>query len=238
MAELTAWGTVAALLLVVNASSLPSSSHRWGLLLLGVACGWIFVTFRVVLVRAARLPWVGWASLVAGLLFVSVAYGLFRFHVPAVALVFLPAIVIAGLLSGFREALAAAGLATLAYWITSEIVAAPPGIVSVALHAGAFALSGAVAGLLARELGSHFRAEQEEHRLATVVRHRLLAVLDAVDEGIVFRDRGGALRMINQRAGELFDVRADDYLGEPAVALQRHIARLTEDPEGFMETFQ
>ncbi|MCA1703875.1 MAG: SpoIIE family protein phosphatase, partial [Actinobacteria bacterium] len=83
-----------------------------------------------------------------------------------------------------------------------------------------------------------YQGEREEHRLATAVRLRLLAVLDAVDEAIVFRDRQGIARVVNQRAGELFDIRPDDFLGEPVVELLRTIAKTTEDPEGFMETYQ
>ena len=101
-----------------------------------------------------------------------------------------------------------------------------------------FLLCGAVAGLLAGELRTHFRGEKREHQLATAVRHRLLAVLDAVDEAIVFRDRHGTARVINQRAGELFDLEPDAFLGEPVVELLRTVARLTEEPEDFMETFQ
>lgn len=238
VAELTSWGTVAALALVVVGAGLPSGTYRWGLLLLALLGAWIFVTFRIVFVQAAEARWAAWSSLLAGLGFAAVAYSLLRFHVPSIALVFLPVIVIVGLLRGLREALATAGLATAGYWLAGDIVAGPPGLVSVALHAGAFALSGSIAGLLARELGSHYRGEQEEHRLATAVRHRLLAVLDAVDEGVIFRDRNGVVRVINRRAGEFFDLRADDHLGEPANELLRTIARLTEDPEGFMETFQ
>ena len=69
-------------------------------------------------------------------------------------------------------------------------------------------------------------------------RWTLQVVLDSVDEGIVLRDHEGTVRVLNRRASELFGVEAGDFLDRPVADLLRTIARRTEDPEGFMETFQ
>ncbi|MDQ3645899.1 MAG: SpoIIE family protein phosphatase [Actinomycetota bacterium] len=64
------------------------------------------------------------------------------------------------------------------------------------------------------------------------------AALDAVDEAIVLRDHAGIVRFVNERAERLFEVKASAEVGVPVVQLLRKIALQTEDPEGFMETFQ
>ena len=46
--------------------------------------------------------------------------------------------------------------------------------------------------------------ELAEQRVATTTRHRLGAVLDSVDEAIIYRDRLGVARLINSRTAELF----------------------------------
>jgi PAS domain-containing protein len=73
-------------------------------------------------------------------------------------------------------------------------------------------------------------AEPRQRVLAVslLAAERVLAVLDAVDEAIVFRDRQGKARVVNQRAGELFDVDPDSFIGLPAVGLLRMINRLIE----------
>ena len=64
------------------------------------------------------------------------------------------------------------------------------------------------------------------------------AVVDAVEEAIVFSDSDGIVRLINRRAAVLFDVAPEDYVDSPAVHLSRVVALQTEDPEGFMESLQ
>ncbi|MFN2388246.1 MAG: SpoIIE family protein phosphatase [Actinomycetota bacterium] len=80
--------------------------------------------------------------------------------------------------------------------------------------------------------------EHVRHSSEPWTRDVVLAVLDAVDEALVFRDRAGIVRLINERAERLFELNADGEAGVPAVQLLRKIALQTEDPEGFMETFQ
>jgi serine phosphatase RsbU (regulator of sigma subunit)/anti-sigma regulatory factor (Ser/Thr protein kinase) len=46
------------------------------------------------------------------------------------------------------------------------------------------------------------------------------------------------VRLINRRAADLFGLDPDQFRDGPVVQLQRTLARQTEDPEGFMETFQ
>ena len=238
VAHLIAWGTNVVVILVFLSGDFRDEDTVRNVLLLGALCAWTFALFRWFLPKAREVRWISVAMLVVGLLFASLIFGMFRPVVPSAQLVFIPVIAIMGLLTGVREGVAAAAIALGGYILMDGLLGDYPEGLALAVNAGIFLLTGAVAGLLASEMRSHYRGEREEHRLATAVRHRLLAVLDAVDEAIVFRDRQGIARVVNRRAGELFQVRPDDYLGSPVVQLLRTIARVTEDPEDFMETFQ
>ena len=238
VAQLVAWGTDVVVVLVFAGAGLPSKDLARNLGLLAVLIAWTFVLFRWMLPRAREVRWIPVVNLLIGLALASLVFGMLRTEVASAALVLVPVIAIMGLLTGIREGVAAAAIAVCGYLLASEFSGGPPEGLALAVNAGIYLLSGVVTGALATELRSHYRGEREEHRLATAVRHRLLAVLNAVDEAIVFRDRQGIARVVNQRAGLLFSIQPDDYLGAPAVELLRTIARVTEDPEGFMETFQ
>lgn len=236
VAELTAWGTTALIVLVLNVADVPSDTYSNGLIVVGALAVWLLLFFRGLLPRRRTAWWALTVPLLLSVGFGCVTYALLRDHVTSAQTVFVPIIVSTGLLAGVSGGLAAALLSQVGFLA----LAASSGIDSVATSftGGMFLLSGSIAGLLSRELRTHYRGEQEEHRLATAVRHRLLAVVDAVDEAIIFRDRQGTVRVVNRRAGTLFDIAPDDHLGEPAVELLRKIARQTEDPEELMEFFQ
>lgn len=238
VAELTAWGTVILITLLLAVADFPRSEERVGAALAGGLALWLILFFRVFLFRALDKAWFPWAGVVVNLSFASAFFALWRGEVPSAQLIFVPVIVATGLIASLPAAITAAVLAAGAFYALSEYLGAAPTLLSGSVTGGVFLLAGSTAGLLARELRTHYRGEQEEHRLATAVRHRLLAVLDAVDEAIVFRDRNGTARVVNRRAGELFGLDPNSYLGEPVVALLRDIARQTEEPEEFMETFQ
>ena len=238
VAEITAWGTVGLILLVLQLAGLEASTYVPALMVTAALSLWLWVFFHVLIFRPGAEARTAWAGVIVDVLFASVLFGLLRDHVPSAQLIFVPVVIATGLLGGFSEGLAAALLAVAGYWGVAGAIGPAPSAIAGVFNTCLLLLTGSVAGLLARELRAHYRAEQEEHRLATAVRHRLLAVLDAVDEAIVFRDRQGMARVVNQRAGELFDVDPDSFIGLPAVGLLRTIARQTEDPEGYMETFQ
>lgn len=237
VAELTAWGTVALIVLILNVADIPTDTYSKGLVLVAALGVWLLIFFRVLLPRREQSWWSVGLPLLQAVGFGCVTFGLLRGHIPSAQIVFVPVIVSAGLLAGLSGGVLA-GLLSLGGY--AAIMQFGPGIDGVALSstAGMFILSGSIAGLLSRELRSHYRGEQEEHRLATAVRHRLLAVVDAVDEAIIFRDRQGTVRVANRRVGALFGLDPDDYLGQPGVELLRQIARLTDDPEEVMEFFQ
>ena len=238
VAEITAWGTALLVFGLLHSTSLERGTYRVGLVLVALLLAWIALTFRYVLPRARHRPILGALSMSGGLLFAASVVALLRGDVASIHLTFVPAIVVAGLLGNLAWGVVAAGASIVLYLGLAAATSTAPTLVSGVLNAALFVLSGSVAGLLSRELRSHYSAEQEEHRLATAVRHRLLAVLDSVGEAIVFRDRAGMVRILNSRAEELFEVSAQDYLGRPVVELLRTVARRTEDPEGFMEAFQ
>ena len=237
VAELTAWGTVALVVLILNVSDVPSDTYSRGLILVGALGAWLLIFFRVFLPKRQQSWWSMAIPLVQAVGFGCVTFALLRGHVPTAQVVFVPVIVSAGLLAGLTGGIVSAALSIAGYIAITHY---GPGTNSDAasLTGGMFLLSGAIAGLLSRELRSHYRGEQEEHRLATAVRHRLLAVVDAVDEAIIFRDRQGTVRVANRRVGALFGIEPDDHLGQPGVELLRKIARLTDDPEEVMEFFQ
>jgi serine phosphatase RsbU (regulator of sigma subunit)/anti-sigma regulatory factor (Ser/Thr protein kinase)/PAS domain-containing protein len=237
VAELTAWGTTALIVLILNVAEVPDETYTTGLVLVGALSVWLLLFFRGIVRRRLATWWTVGLPLVQAVGFGCLTYALLRGHVTSAQIVFVPIIVSTGLLAGLSGGLSAALLSQAGYL---AIAGWTSGIDSVAtaFTGGVFLLSGSIAGLLSRELRSHYRGEQEEHRLATAVRHRLLAVVDAVDEAIIFRDRQGTVRVANRRAGSLFDFDPDDHLGAPAVELLRLIARQTEDPEELMEFFQ
>ncbi len=238
IAELIAWGTAGVVAVVVLGAGLSSKTLWRGLgflVLLGV---WNWVLFRRFLPKARTVRWAAPTGLAGGLVLAGAFFLLVRDQVASAQLVFVPVVVVMGVLTGVVPGVLAATAAGLTYLVAVTATSSFPTLSAVAVNAGVFLLTGAVAGALARELRTHYRGEREEHRLATAVRHRLLAVLDAVDEAIVFRDRHGTARVVNRRAGELFGIDPDAYLGSPVVELLRAVARQTEDPEGFMETFQ
>ena len=238
VAELAAWGTTVLVGLALQLAELPRDTYLLGLgLVVGLAL-WLVVFFRVLLERSPDRVWLRWTGVAVNLVFAGVFYALLQGHVPSAQLVFVPVILGSGLIADLWVALLSAAAATVAHWSIAAAAGDAPRPLAALFSAGLFLLSGAVAGLLARELRTHYRGEQEEHRLATAVRHRLMAVVDAVDEGIVFSDRQGVVRVANERVAELFDVDPEAFLGAPKVQLLRTIARKTEDPEGFMEIFQ
>ena len=237
VAELTAWGTAALIVLILNVAEIPPATYSRGLIVVAALAVWLLVFFRWVLPRRNVGHWAVSLPILQAVGFATITFALLRGHVPSAQVVFVPLVVSAGLLAGLSGGLGAAALSIVAYL---AVTATTVGIneVAASMTAGIFLLAGSIAGLLSLELRTHYRGEQEEHRLATAVRHRLLAVVDAVDEGIIFRDRQGSIRVVNRRAGALFDFSPDEHLGSPAVELLRKIARQMDDPEEFMEFFQ
>ena len=238
IAELTAWGTVLLIVGALHLADLTQATYRTGLALVAGLAVWLALFFRVLLFRAVDRRWFPWAGVGVNIAFAAGFFALLRSEVAGIHLIFIPVIMASGLLGSFLKAGAASVLAVGAYLGIAAVTGTLPAVVPATLTSGVFVLSGLVAGLLAGELRTHFRGEKKEHQLATAVRHRLLAVLDAVDEAIVFRDRNGIARVINERAGALFQIEPDDFLGAPVVELLRTVARQTEDPEDLMEAFQ
>lgn len=237
VAELTAWGTAALIVLILNVADIPPEIYSRGLTVVVALAVWLLLFFRGLLPRRREAWWAVTLPILQAVGFATVTFGLLRGQVPSAQVVFVPVIVAAGLLAGVSGGLVAAGLAIAGYLTVAALSVGINGV-AASMTTGIFLLSGSIAGLLSRELRTHYRGEQEEHRLATAVRHRLLAVVDAVDEAIIFRDRQGSVRVVNRRAGSLFDFKPDDHLGAPAVELLRKIARQMDDPEEFMEFFQ
>ncbi|HYP23186.1 MAG TPA: SpoIIE family protein phosphatase [Actinomycetota bacterium] len=238
VAQLAAWGTLALVTVGLFAAGLDTPDFRLGLCLLAALGAWVFFFFHEALPRWGSHRPTAWIGTLVTVGFTCAFYALLRGEIPSAQLIFVPVIVVTSLLGFVPEAVLTGVLATAGYWAVSNAAGPAPRPLALAFNSGVFLLSGVVAGLLARELRAHYRGEQQEHRLATAVRYRLLAVLNSIDEAIVFSDRQGTVRVVNKRAAELFQIEPDAQLGEPVVQLLRTIARKTEEPEDFMELFQ
>jgi serine phosphatase RsbU (regulator of sigma subunit)/anti-sigma regulatory factor (Ser/Thr protein kinase) len=238
VAEVIAWGTVGLLALIVLISDLPRDVRLASLAVTAALAAWIWALFTFLIERARVNLVIGALAGLVTLGLGATIFGILRGYVPSIQLALVAAIVASAMLSNPIAGFGIGAAGALVYWVVAGLTGGFPELGTGLLNTGVFLLAGSIAGLLAREVRKQFHGQQEEHRLATAVRYRLLAVVDAVDEAIVFRDRQGAVRVINRRAGALFGVDPDDFLGLPGAELLRTIARRTEDPEGFMETFQ
>ncbi len=238
VSERIALMTVAALFVVIHAADLEPATYRMALALSAVLLGVVTLLFRVVLphLRYRRLG--AWLGVVTGAGASVAIFALLRGEVPGAHLFFIPPLVMAGMLGDLTVAVTASVLAVGGYLGIGQLTAPAPGAVSALLNTSIFLFSGLVSGLLSQELREHFRREMVEHRLATAVGHRLTAVLGSIEEAIVFSNRAGVTKMVNRRAAELFDIDPAEHQDAPVVQLLRVVARETEDPEGFMETFQ
>ena len=199
VAEVIAWGTIGLLAVIILISELPNDVRLRGLAAVAALAAWIWALFTF-LVEKARLN--RWAEIVLGLTslgFGAAIFGILHTHLPSSQLALVAAIVAISMLSNPVAGLAIGIAGSTAYWVVAAVTGGVPELGTGLLNTGVFLLSGTIAGLLAREVRKQFHGQQEEHRLAAAVRHRLLAVVDAVDEAIVFRDRQGAVRVINRR---------------------------------------
>lgn len=234
---MVAWSAIASSLILVPAAGIEGDSFYIGLALVAVLGLWVGGVFRWFLPSRGDGQSGPWWVLVPGFLLVAGIFLVLRPSLGAAGLVFAPLVLVTALIARLPQALGITALSLGTYGIALSMSPAPPAA-TVLLVGGSITLAGTIPALLVRELRTHYRGEQKEHRLATAVRHRLMAVLDAVDEAIVFSDRAGVVRVVNRRALDIFGLQPDHGLGAPRVQLLREIARQTEDPEGFMELFQ
>lgn len=238
VSERTAYGTIGLVFVVLHVATLSQTTYRQGLALVAFQLIITWFLFRMVLPRSRDDVKVTSFALAIGAALTLTTFGLFTGKVPSVHLFFLPFIVIAGLLGNLPGAAVATGAAGAGYLILSAEAGRTPSLLAAGLNLTLFLFSGFVAGLLSQELRSHYRREHEEQERAASVEHRLSAVVESVEEALIFSDRQGVVRMLNRRARELFGVDPADFVNHPQVQLARVIARLTEDPEGYMEELQ
>ncbi len=238
VAEVAAWCAILLTLVIIQSSSLASNTYLISLAFTVALGAWTAGLFRWLIPTRGDIRGAAWTAIGLGLGLTTGLFATLYPSVPGAGLVFVPLVFVTALLGRFPEAIGLSAASIVAYLSASAVVSTVPDPATAILTAGSIVLTGLVPALLARELRTHYRGEQKEHRLATAVRYRLMAVLDAVDEAIVFSDRAGVVRVVNRRATELFGLASDQGLGLPRVQLLREIARQSEDPEGFMELFQ
>ena len=238
VAEIASWGTILLLTAVVLTADLSNQDRNAGLIFAGALGVWSILLFRFLIRRLGDNVRIAWIALVVGMALTACAHSVLRAEVPSAGLLYVPVIASIGLQGRAIQAFVASALAIASYWGVTTLGSGPPDTAETIFIVGLYLLVGALAGLVTREMRLHYRGERREHALATAVRHRLLAVVDAVDEGILFSDRQGVMRVVNRRAEQLFEIDPDGPLGLPLVQLWRELARKTEDPEGFMEIYQ
>lgn len=238
VAERTAFATIALEFVVIHVATLSRSLYFQGLGLVAAQLGSTWFLFRVLLAKGRGSGRVTAASLAIGATMTLATFAVFSGEIPSVHLFFLPWIVIAGLLGGLTAAAIATGLSIAGYLVIAEIAGSAPPLLAALLNSILFSFSGSVAGLLSQEVRAHYARELQQQRRASSIGYRLSAVVDAVEEALVFTDSQGTIRMLNRRAIELFEIDPEEHMGGPGVQLARVIARLTEDPEGFMEALQ
>ena len=238
VAEIASWGTVLLLIAVVLTADLSDQDQRAGLYFAGAMGVWSLLLYRFLIRRMGDSVRITWVALLVGMALTACAHSVLRAEVPSAGLLYVPVIASIGLQGRAIQAFVASAMAIVCYWGVTALGSEPPELAETIFIVGLYLLVGALAGLVTREMRLHYRGERREHALATAVRHRLLAVVDAVDEGIIFSDRQGVVRVVNRRAEQLFEIDPDGPLGLPLVQLWRDLARKTEDPEGFMEMYQ
>ncbi|MEA2446489.1 MAG: phosphoserine phosphatase RsbU/P [Actinomycetota bacterium] len=238
VSELSTWATLAAVFLVLQVEDLASTTYRISLGVVALAAGSTFLFFRVAFPRSKEEGRLLLLGVALGYAFSFGIFLLLHRSIPSAFLVFVPLIVASGLLGSLTAGLAIAGVSVLTFLVVVGLTDELPNAGTVLLDAGVLGFCGWLSATLARELRERHRSEADEHRQAAMVRYRLLALLDAVDEAIVFSDRNGVVRLLNKQASTLFEADPRAYIGQPVVQLLRTVARQTEDPEGFMESFQ
>ena len=238
VAEIASWGTVLLLTGVVLTADLSVQDQRAGLYIAGAMGVWSLLLYRFLIRRLGDNVRIAWVALLIGMALTACAHSVLRAEVPSAGLLYVPVIASIGLQGRAIQAFVASAMAIVCYWGVTALGSEPPDLAETIFIVGLYLLVGVLAGLVTREMRLHYRGERREHALATAVRHRLLAVVDAVDEGIIFSDRQGVVRVVNRRAEQLFEIDPDGPLGLPLVQLWRELARKTEDPEGFMEMYQ
>ena len=238
VAELISIATAFALLLTLHTLDVGSTKYYLGIALVValLAGGWLY--FRLILDHVGRGRGAAWLGLGFATLGTYATYALLKGEVPSPQLFFVPAIIAAGLLGNIRTGLAMAGISIVGYLGLATVLESFPRPVAAFLNSIVFVFTGYVSGLLSEGLRTHYRGEMEEHRLAMVAGYRLTSVMGAVEEAIVFSDRQGHVKVVNRRAAELFEIEIEEHLNKPVVQVRRLVARLSEDPEGFMERFQ
>jgi PAS domain S-box-containing protein len=238
VAERTTYGTIAMVFVLVQMIHFRREDYLVGLALVALLSVLAFGFFRIALPLLQRDPRVSWIGLAYGLTAATSTFVLFSGYLGAAPSFFAPVVAVSALIGTLATAFIAAGLAIVAYLIAASLTDPADSAASLLLNSAIFMMVGVVFGLLTSELRTNYRRQISASGRASNVGYRLNAVVEAVEEAIIFTDRRNLIRVLNERAVALFDVQPEEMIGEPVVRLLRHIARQTEDPEGFMEAYQ
>jgi diguanylate cyclase (GGDEF)-like protein len=74
-----------------------------------------------------------------------------------------------------------------------------------------------------------------ETEWSTLMDASLLALLEALDEGVILFDKEGRCRMIGRRTGELFGFDPASLVGKPQAEVLRVLVRVTEEPDALLQ---
>lgn len=238
VAERTTYGTIFMVFALLQMIEFERRDYQAGLALVVLLTVLAFGFFRIALPNLRHDARAAWVGLAYGLISASMTFLLLDGYLRAAPAFYAPVVAVAALVGSLTTAFVAAAASVVAYIVVSALSEPRDPVADVLLNSAIFVMVGVVFGLLTEELRSNYRRRLTATGRASNVGHRLNAVVEAVEEAIIFTDRRQQIRVLNERAVTLFDIDPDEMLGEPMVRLLRHIARQTEDPEGFMESYQ
>src|SRR5688572_4307543 len=82
VAELTAWGTVALIVLILNVAVIPAQTYSTGSIVVVAMAIWLLIFFRLLLPRRDESWWATGVPLVQAVAFGCATFALLRGHVP------------------------------------------------------------------------------------------------------------------------------------------------------------
>ncbi len=151
--ERFAWGALAVLFLLVFALPIPDASRLATIQFLLVVAAYVFITFRLLFPRWNYAPRLIYATLLIDLLIIGVLNLLLAEYIQEFEMMFIPLIVAAALISGWRGTLFVAGAAAVIDFVVGLRLSEPRHtLLNQLLIVGGFLVTGVVVVLLVEHI--------------------------------------------------------------------------------------